>query len=403
MEPIIKFRTDTDYYKFTMCQCFKDAFPNEVTEWEFKLRTKDVKLGYLTDEVNNQFDMLCDLKFTDQELAYLAQNKFMTDGFVDWLRDETLKRRQIVCTDSYDQIEIRAKGPDIDSTWFEIHVMQIIQELYMKDKPVDLEKSKARTMETIEKFNEAKDSGLEFTVSDFGARRRYSFDWHDWVVGMFVRYCKAFIGTSDVYLAMKHNTKCIGTFAHQGYAITQGLKNVPIRNSQTCLWDAWTKFYRGNLGIALSDNFGFKAFTDDFDLYYAKLFDGCRHDSGDPFVWGEQLIRLYEKLGIDPRTKIACWSDSLDVDKAIEIARYFNGKIKVSFGIGTFLTNNMVDSNGNVIKPLSMVMKVVKTNGRDVVKLSDAPGKIMCQNQDYIDYVKKTFDYIPLDQWEGIK
>lgn len=393
MEQIVKYRSDTDFYKFTMAQCFKDAFPNEITEWEFKARTKGVKLGYMADEVNNQLDMLCNLKFTEEELQFIASNKFMTDGFVDWLRDQQMRRRYIECFDDNGEINIRAKGPDIESTWFEIHVMQIIQELFMKEKQIDFEKSKAKTEEVIAKFNDASESGLEFTLADFGARRRCSFDWHDWVIYMFTKYCKAFMGTSDVYFAMKYRTKCIGTFAHQGYAITQGLKNVPIRNSQTCLWDAWTRFYRGNLGIALSDNFGFKAFLRDFDLYYAKLFDGCRHDSGDPFVWGEMLIKHYESLGIDPRTKVACWSDGLDVDLAIELAKYFNKKLKVSFGIGTFLTNNMVDKDGNSIKPLSMVMKVVRCNDKPVVKLSDVPGKIMCKDEDYIDYVKKTFNY----------
>lgn len=395
MDPfVINHLSDTDLYKITMAQCFRSAFPNEITEWEFKVRTKDVHLGYLADRINFQLDHLCTLRWTDEELNYLKTINFIKPDFIDWLQDLNLRRRQIVCEADGEDIKITAKGPDIYSSWFEIYLMSIVQQLWMSDQNINLEEARSKTLETIEIFNEAKGNGINFTVADMGARRRYSFDWHDWVIETFKKLCKVFVGTSDVYFAMKHGVKPIGTFAHQGYAITQGLRDVPVRNSQIALWDAWTRFYRGNLGIALSDNFGFNAFLEDFDLYYAKLFDGCRHDSGDPIKWGEMLIHHYEKLGIDPKTKIACWSDSLDANKAVEIAKYFNGKIKVSFGIGTFLTNNVGG------KPLSMVMKVVRVNGKPVVKLSDAPGKIMCQDQEYIDYVKKLFNYKSIDESE---
>ena len=150
----------------------------------------------------------------------------------------------------------------------------------------------------------------------------------------------------------------------------------------------------------MSDNFGFIPFLRDFDKFYAKLFDGCRHDSGDPIVWGEMLIAHYKALGIDPTTKTGCWSDSLDVDRAIKIAEHFNGRIKISFGIGTYFMANLVTDTAG-IKPLSMVMKVIEVNKHPVTKLSDSDGKVMCEDQQYVDYVKRTFDYIPLDKWKG--
>ena len=389
---IVKSLLDTDAYKFTMGQCYLHRFPNEQTRWEFKARTKGVKLGYLKPAIDRELDHLCTLKLKQSELNYLATIPWFTKDYIDWLEDLQLKRKYITVTDNDGELEIVAEGPQLKVFWFEIFVLEIVQELYMREQQIDLEVAKKNLQDVIDQFNTATDQGIKFTLADFGARRRYSRDWQEVVVREFARKCKCFVGTSNVYLAMKYGIKPIGTFAHEMYAVAQGLDNVPIRQAQKAVLDAWTQEYRGDLGIALSDNFGFNAFLNDFDKFYAKLFDGCRHDSGDPYVWGDMLINHYKKLGIDPLTKTGCWSDSLDADRAIEIAKYFQGRIKISFGIGTFLTNNVGG------KPLSMVMKVVETNGKPVVKLSDAPGKIMCKDQDYINYVKKVYNYKSIDE-----
>ena len=168
--------------------------------------------------------------------------------------------------------------------------------------------------------------------------------------------------------------------------------DVRVSEVQRRTLDMWAHEYRGELGIGLSDIFGFRAFLRDFDLYFAKLFDGCRHDSGDPFTWGEMLIAHYKRLRIDPRTKTACWSDSLDTKKALAIARRFHDRIKVTFGIGTHLTNDMG------VEPLSIVMKLTQSNGHPVVKLSDSPGKSMCDDASFVEYVKQQYDWKSIDE-----
>jgi nicotinate phosphoribosyltransferase len=391
---VINHLTDTDFYKFSMGQLLLHRFPNEETEWEFKIRTKGVKTAYLKDEVDYQLDHLCTLRFTQAELDYLSTIPWFTKDYIDWLEDFQLKRKYIQVGVEGDNITIKAKGPALKVTWFEIYCLEIVQELWMQDQPVDWELGDKNLDYMISEYNRLIDEGKTFTVADFGCRRRASFAWQDHVIGRMVKECKAFVGTSDVYFAMKYGIKPIGTFAHEMYALAQGLKNVPIRQAQITVWDAWTKEYRGNLGIALSDNFGFKAFIEDFDLFYQKLFDGCRHDSGSPFKWGDLLIKMYEKSKIDPLTKTGCWSDSLDVKDVVDIVDYFTGRIKISIGQGTKMMNNV----GGIA--LNMVMKVIKTNGKDVVKLSDTPGKTMCHSEKYIDYAKEQFDYIPLDEWK---
>jgi len=199
-----------------------------------------------------------------------------------------------------------------------------------------------------------------------------------------------FSGTSTVYLAKKFGVSPIGTFAHELFMGVMGT-DVRVSEVQRRTLDMWAHEYRGELGIGLSDIFGFRAFLRDFDLYFAKLFDGCRHDSGDPFTWGEMLIDHYRKLRIDPRTKTACWSDSLDTRRALAIARRFHDRIKVTFGIGTHLTNDMG------VEPLSIVMKLTQSNGHPVVKLSDSPGKSMCDDASFVEYVKQQYDWKSID------
>jgi nicotinate phosphoribosyltransferase len=246
-------------------------------------------------------------------------------------------------------------------------------------------------MDKIIKFKQAS-TKYNFKLSDFGLRRRFSGDWQDHVVKTFADYCpEFFVGTSNVYLAKKYNIKPIGTFAHEWFGGIQG-ENIRISEVQKYALDIWAKEYRGELGIALSDNFGFRAFLNDFDKYFAKLFDGCRHDSGCPFKWGEMLINHFKSLGIDPKTKTACWSDSLDPDKAIELAKTFHDRINVTFGIGTNLTNDVG------FKPVSIVMKVVESNGKPVCKISDAPGKGMCKDSQYVEYVKQQYNYKSIDE-----
>lgn len=394
---IINYLTDTDLYKFTQTQVYLHQTPTARTTWHYKLRTSGVHLGYLKSKLISEIKHLCKLRFRDFELDWFRNGKqhdLFKEDFVDFLERFQLNEKYITVRKVGKDIEIVADGPAYMTSFFEIYVMEIIQELYMRDQKINLTLARKNLRKAVAKLNAATERGLDFRYADFGCRRRYSFAWQDEVIGYMVKHCKSFCGTSNVYFAIKYGLTAIGTYAHELYAVFQGLPNVRLSEAQKAAFDAWTKEYRGNLGIALSDNFGFRAFLRDFDLYYAKLFDGCRHDSGNPFKWGDMLIKKFESMNIDPKTKIACFSDGLDVDKMIEIAEYFNGRIKLTFGVGTYF---MATITGG--KALSMVMKVVKVNGTWVVKLSDTLGKCMCPDQSTIDYTAQQFKYVSIDEY----
>lgn len=389
--------TDTDMYKFTMAQAYLHNCPNEKTVWKWHCRTRNVNLTKLKARILAEIRHVCKLKFQQFELDWFRngpQHDLFTEDFVDFLERFQLNEKYFHISTRGNELIITAEGPILHTTWFEIYTMQIIQELYMSSQNIDLAKARRKLRTVVGKLNNATKRGLKFRYADFGGRRRYSFAWQDEVIAYMTKNCLSFSGTSNVFFAIKYGITAIGTYAHEMYAVFQGIKNVRLSEAQKAVFDVWTKEYRGNLGIALSDNFGFRAFLRDFDLYYAKLFDGCRHDSGNPFKWGDMLIEHYKKLKLDPRTKVACFSDSLDADKMIELAEYFNDRILVTFGVGTYFMATITGGS-----PISMVMKVIKVNGYDVVKLSDALGKCMCEDQGTIDYTISQYNYVSIDEY----
>lgn len=392
---------DTDAYKFSMGQCILHNFPSTWVKWEWKCRSKE-KVGWLKPQVDAELDYICNLRFKTDELDFLSNIYWLTEDYIDYLERFYLKREHIhTDVDKDGQLVMWTYGPYRDNTYFETFCNEIVSELYMRTKKQELggkwkeyeENARKKLLDMINTLQKCYDEGYKFTFADFGARRRFSREWHDEVVKTFVEKGKDFfIGTSDVLLAKKYNVKPIGTFAHELFQAAQGMKNVRISETQRFILDTWAKEYRGDLGIALSDIYGFRAFLRDFDKYFAKLFDGCRHDSGNPFTWGHMLIDHYKKLGIDPRTKVACWSDCLTAEKCVEIAKEFYGKIIVSFGVGTNITNNCG------IPALSMVMKITESNGNPVAKLSDSIGKTMCNDPTFVQYLKETFHYKSIDE-----
>ena len=398
-EPIINSLLEDDLYKWSMDQCILHRYPGVNVKVKFKCRTKGVNLRPLIPEINEQLDHLCRLKFDKSELEYLSGIRWFKPDFIDYLRMLELDRNQIhVEEDSNEDcgIKIWAEGAWRTVIWFEIPVLAIVQELYMqhycKENSIDMValevEGKRRLDAMIRKFGFNSDLG--FTLADFGIRRRFSGPWQDYVVKQFSSEIpNVFVGTSNVALAKKYNIHPIGTFAHELFMGIAGT-NVRASEVQKTTLQAWADEYRGDLGIALSDIYGFNAFLKDFDLYFAKLFDGCRHDSGDPIKWGEMLIEHYKKLRIDPRTKTGVWSDSLDEDKAIKIATHFKNRIKVSFGIGTRLCNNLG------IEPLSIVMKLIESNGCPTCKLSDCDSKQMCEDPATVEWFKKVYNWCPI-------
>ena len=396
MSPIIHSLLDTDLYKFTMLQVVLHQFPQTHSVYQFRCRNLDQTVYPLTDildDLNEQLDHLCALKFKDDELQYLRSFRFIKSDFVDYLELFQLKRRFIRASiDAKGRLDISVEGPMIQAMMFEIFVLAIVNELYFRRIRTEavLEEGERRLQAKLEllKQYEAQHANDEppFLVSDFGTRRRYSLEWQKHVVESFHRSSPhVFRGTSNVLLAKELNITPIGTMAHEFLQAFQAL-DVRLRNFQKAALEAWVQEYRGDLGIALTDVVGMDAFLRDFDLYFAKLFDGLRHDSGDPYEWGDKAYAHYRQLKIDTKTKMLTFSDGLTLQKAWELHQYFKDRFKVSFGIGTNLTNDMGQT------PLNIVLKLVECNGQSVAKISDSPGKTMTDNDTFLAYLRQIFD-----------
>lgn len=394
--PIITSLLDNDLYKFTMLQAMLHQFPQTHGVYRFRCRNNSEAVYPLADiraSLEQQLDMLCELRFLDDELDYLRGLRFMRSDFVDYLELFKLKRRFItVSTDSKGRLLIDIEGPMIQAMFFEVFVLAIVNELYFNalSSPSVIEEGQRRLDDKVALLHQyAKQQNTDkppFIVADFGTRRRFSKSWQAHVVETLHKAePKVVSGTSNVYLAKQLGMTPIGTMAHEFMQAFQAL-DVRLRDSQKAALEAWVHEYRGDLGIALTDVVGMDAFLRDFDLYFAKLFDGLRHDSGDPYVWGDKAIAHYQKLKIDPKTKILTFSDGLTLEKAWELHQYFKERIRTSFGIGTNLTNDMG------ITPINIVLKLVECNGQPVAKLSDSPGKTMINNDTYLAYLRQVFE-----------
>jgi nicotinate phosphoribosyltransferase len=374
-----------------MLQAYYHQYPTATGKWVFRCRNKDIKLGFLAQDVAIQINDLKKLKLTDDEAEYLLSLGYFQQDFVIWLKDDfqvDLSRLQI-SVDNEGHLQITVKGKLTDINILEVWILAIVNELYFKYdaaanglKEADLFSEGWRRI--LEKSNKLKDyPNLKF--AEFGTRRRYSADWQDFAVKELVNKCPSnIVGSSNVGLAMKYGIKPIGTVAHEWTMSHLGLVD-RIEQAQSRALHVWQQEYGQDLGIALTDTFTTDAFFRDFEFPVARAYSGVRQDSGDPIEFGNKMVAHYEKIGIDPRKKDIIFSDSLDVDKAINIWRHFAGRVGVSFGIGTNLSNDV----GR--KPLNIVMKLLECNGTPLVKLSDDIGKAM-GDLEMIERVKTAYD-----------
>lgn len=384
-KPIINSLLDTDFYKFTMGQVICNSFSNTKCKFKFKNRTSTYNLAKFADALKEEIAHLCTLTFTDDEIDYLSKIPFFNMGYIEFLRLLRLNRNFINIEIVDGDLSVETYGPWLHTSPFEIYVLSIIQELYTRLEVPESELSNSYEcghQYLDEKLSLIENTNLKF--ADFGTRRRFSYDWHDTVIQKLIGN-KNFVGTSNVHFAHKYGLKYIGTMAHEYIMAGMGLNECQLGNCQKYMFQKWVDVYRGDLGIALSDTLGFDAFLRDFDKYFSKLYDGCRHDSGDPFVWCNKLISHYEKMGINPKTKSAVFSDGLDFKLMLSLYESFNDRINTSFGIGTNLTNDLG------IKPLQLVMKMTECNGKPVAKVSDSKGKGMCEDAEFLSYLKKVF------------
>ncbi|CAN7714519.1 nicotinate phosphoribosyltransferase [Variovorax paradoxus] len=391
MQPIIQSLLDTDLYKFTMWQAMLHSHPQTQAEYSFVCRNQPAyPLAELLADVNAQLDHLCTLRFAPGELAYLRGLRYIKSDFVDFLRIFSFQREFITAAAEGDALRIRAVGPQVHTMAFEIFVLAIVNELYFRrfDAEAALAEGRRRLQTKIELlrgFAEEPAARHPFEFFDFGVRRRFSRDWQREMVGTLKREVPMYFkGTSNVLLAKELELVPIGTMAHE-YLQTYQALGVRLRDFQNAALEGWVQEYRGDLGVALTDVVGMDAFLADFDLYFAKLFDGLRHDSGDPVAWGEKALAHYARLRIDAHTKRLVFSDGLDLPTAIRLYRTFADRTQTGFGIGTHLSNDVG------LTPLNIVMKLTACNGQPVAKLSDSPGKTLCEDQTFLAYLRQVF------------
>lgn len=394
MKRIINSLLETDMYKFSMGQAIYHQFSDYKTTWTFKCRNKDVMFTpEMVEEIKNQIRAYCELRFTEEELNYLNNIKWIKGSYVDFLRLWRPRFEDFeISTDGDHGISIEAKGTWLNTSMYEIPTLAIVNEVYFRmahDYDNLFTSFKERAVEKVKKIENGEyNIG---TFSEFGLRRRLSAEAQEFIVKELVSHNypgSKFIGTSNVYLAMKHGIVPVGTMAHEWIMCAgQGNhKHNPAYSNWYAL-DAWVKEYGVLNGIALTDTITTDCFLKDFQLTYATLFSGVRHDSGDPYAWGDKMINHYESLGINPKTKTLLFSDSLDFERADALNTYFKDKAIPAFGIGTYL------SNDTCVPALNIVMKTTFCNGTDVAKLSDVAGKGMCKNPEYVDYLQRCIDW----------
>ncbi len=405
MEQIITSLLDTDLYKLTMQQAVLELFPTANVEYRFKNRGEQRFTPAFLKELENQIVQMAFITLSHTEYSWIKENiPFFKPAYLEYLNNYHFNPDEVrVSLDRNNDLVLDIKGPWHSTILWEVPLMALISELYFKmiDTEWDLDYNDVYNKAHL-KHSKMRNGDIIF--ADFGTRRRRSYNVQDAVIKGFMFYSgyanPGFIGTSNVLFAMKHGTKPVGTMAHEWFMAISVLES--LRQCNYYALQDWVRVYNADLGIALTDTFGTDAFFQNFNMRLAKLYDGVRHDSGDPIEFGEKVIAHYKKIGIDPLSKTIIFSDGLDVDEALRIQHYFDGKplegrqaysgkkIKVAFGIGTHFTNDFENSPA-----LNMVIKLWSCNGIPVVKLSDTPGKVM-GDPDAVKVAQWTFNKIPL-------
>ena len=394
MEQIIRSLLETDAYKFSMGQGIYHQFSSYKTTWTFKCRNSDVHFTpEMVEEIKRQIKLYCELRFREDELEYINNIKWIKGSYVDFLRLWKPRYEDFeISTDAPCGLRLEAKGTWLNTSMYEIPTLAIVNEVYFRmayDYDILFESFRQRLDAKIHALeNGTYELG---SFSEFGLRRRLSSEAQDLAVKRLSEaapFSSRFAGTSNVYLAKKYNVTAVGTMAHEWImCVGQGNQRHNPAYSNWYALDAWVKEYGVLNGTALTDTITTDCFRKDFQLTYATLFSGVRHDSGDPIEWGEKMIGHYTSLGIDPHSKTFLFSDSLDFERATMIYRHFRDKCRVAFGIGTFIAND------TCVSPLNIVMKTTRCNATDVAKLSDDPGKGMCENADYIHYLRRCIEW----------
>lgn len=391
---IIKSILDNDLYKFSMQNAVLKYRQDVPVTYAFNNRRKSNKFNErFLHEFNNELEQMSNLTCSDKQIRFFQDNcNFLGNEYFPYLKSYRFNPDEVKATlDSEGDLSVT-----IDGTWdrtilWEVPLMALISELYFKicdtDWNHDMEVQKFKIGEKAWKMK-------NLTFTDFGTRRRRNYETQLLVVQNFKALCDKFIGTSNVHIAELCGVKPIGTMAHEwimGISVLEGLLHANRHAMRI-----WSEIYKGDLGTALTDTYGTKAFWNDFEKHIAMLFDSVRHDSGCPFKFTDVTVENYKRLRIDPMAKSAIFSDGLDCNLAVKIAEYCQNKIKCAFGIGTHLTNDYEKMDGSPSQALNMVIKLMMCAGKHCVKLSDNSAKAIGQ-KDAVRVARYTFEGMPLD------
>ncbi|MBF9003364.1 MULTISPECIES: nicotinate phosphoribosyltransferase [Vibrio] len=400
---IIRSLLDLDAYKITMMQAIHSLYPDVQVRYELIVRS-DEDVSDLLEEVRTEIRQLASLRFSDADIVYLEQSSpHLKPAFLQSLRyfhfqPDRQVHFGVIKHDGKEQLRIGIEGSWRDTILYETIVMSILSEVRSRRRwsevpetlPMDILDGKIQALKA-----EIKRRGItNFSLTEMGTRRRFSGQVQRDVMEYLKREIpELLLGTSNYHFAREFNLKPIGTIAHEWFMGHQALVNV--KDSQKIALEQWLRAFDGQLAIAPTDTLTIDAFLEDFNVHLAKAYDGIRHDSGNPFVWGDRMIEHLEGLGIDPMSKVFIFSDGLNFDEALELCEYFAGRVRISFGIGTFLTNDLggwTNTKGEAYKPLSIVVKLTECNGRPVAKISDEPEKAMCEDPIFLANLKRRFN-----------
>lgn len=386
--PVLQSLLDTDAYKLHMQQAVFHHYYDVQVAAEFRCRGDDL-LGIYADAIREQVEAMQSLRLQDDEFQWLSSLPFFKTDYLAWLRDFRYNPQQVTVTNDNGKLNIRLEGPWREVIMWEVPLLAVISELVHHYRSPEITPALAlnHLEHKLADFNQLT-VGMDmsgFRLMDFGTRRRFSRDVQQAIVER-LQQESWFVGTSNYDLARRLTLTPMGTQAHEWFQAHQQI-SPELATSQRVALAAWLEEYPDQLGIALTDCITMDAFLRDFGPEFAERYQGLRHDSGDPVEWGEKAIAHYQKLGIDPMSKVLVFSDNLDLNKAIELYRHFSSRVNLSFGIGTRLTCDIPQ-----VKPLNIVIKLVECNGKPVAKLSDSPGKTICHDKAFVRALRKAFD-----------
>ncbi|MCJ2182762.1 nicotinate phosphoribosyltransferase [Novosphingobium sp. 1949] len=409
LDPIVRSLLDTDFYKLLMLQMIEHTHPDVQATFSLINRSTSVRLADIIDEdeLRAQLDYARSVRFTKKELIWLAGNSFygktqmFSPDFIGWLANFQLPPYHLHKVDG--QYELTFEGPWTHTMMWEIPALAIVNELRARAAmqgrgkfALDIlyARAKAKLWDKVERLRQLPD----LVLSDFGTRRRHGFLWQRWCVEALKEGLgNRFIGTSNVLLAMDADLEAIGTNAHELPMVAAALatSDEELAHAPYRVLEEWQQHYNGNLLIALPDAFGTTAFLKRAPAWLAG-WTGFRPDSAPPIPGGEQIIRWWQEQGVDPREKLLIFSDGMDIDTIEETYRHFHGRVRMSFGWGTNLTNDFrgCDPDGAPdLEPISLVCKVTSANGRPAVKLSDNPAKATGRPEEIARYLRVFGDH----------